>query len=75
MSSRATMPKGAKPAAPVAVPSVPAAAAAPTVTHDQIAMRAYEKWRRRGEPCDGTQQSDWLAAEAELLAECRKTKR
>jgi hypothetical protein len=45
--------------------------AAPKVTHDRIAMRAYEKWMQRG--CvHGTDQQDWLEAEAELMAETNR---
>jgi hypothetical protein len=45
---------------------------APTkVTHDRIAMRAYEKWLQRG--CHhGHDQQDWLDAEAELTAEINR---
>jgi hypothetical protein len=40
----------------------------PKVTHERIAMRAYEKWLQRG--CHhGQDQQDWLDAEAELNAE------
>jgi len=38
------------------------------IPHDKIAMRAYEKWMRRGCPPGGDVQ-DWLEAEAELRAE------
>ena len=38
------------------------------VPHDQIAMRAYEKWAKRGYS-HGRDQQDWLEAEAELRAE------
>jgi len=38
------------------------------VPHDKIAMRAYEKWVKRGRP-DGTSDKDWIEAEAELRAE------
>jgi hypothetical protein len=38
------------------------------VSHDKIAMRAYEKWCQRGRP-QGTQVQDWLEAERELQAE------
>ena len=38
------------------------------VPHDKIAMRAYDKWVKRG--CKhGCDQQDWLEAEAELRAE------
>jgi hypothetical protein len=42
------------------------------VAHERIAMRAYEKWEARGCP-HGTDQQDWLEAEAELKAEGTKT--
>jgi hypothetical protein len=38
------------------------------VPHDKIAMRAYEKWVKRGRP-QGTSDQDWMEAEAELKAE------
>lgn len=38
------------------------------VPHERIAMRAYEKWMKRGCP-QGTALQDWVEAEAELLAE------
>ena len=38
------------------------------VPHDKIAMRAYEKWCKRGRP-HGTDRQDWLEAEAELQRE------
>ena len=38
------------------------------VPHDKIAMRAYEKWIKRGRPQDSGEQ-DWLEAEAELRVE------
>jgi hypothetical protein len=45
--------------------------ATPKVTHEKIAMRAYEKWVHRG--CvHGTDQQDWLEAEAELQAEMNR---
>lgn len=38
-----------------------------SVSHDEIARRAYEIWQSRGcPPGDGSE--DWQAAEAELLA-------
>jgi hypothetical protein len=40
------------------------------VPHDKIAMRAYEKWCRRGRP-NGTDKQDWLEAEQELRQEMR----
>lgn len=39
--------------------------AAPIVTHDQIAHRAYELWLESGRPI-GKDQIIWLAAEREL---------
>jgi hypothetical protein len=42
------------------------------VPHDKIAMRAYEKWCKRGRP-HGTDKQDWLEAEAELRAEMSRT--
>jgi hypothetical protein len=50
---------------------------APTATsakvpHERIATRAYEKWCKRGRP-HGTDQRDWLEAEAELRAEYART--
>lgn len=45
--------------------------ASPKVSHDKIAMRAYQKWVQRG--CvHGTDQQDWLEAEAELQAEVNR---
>ena len=38
------------------------------IPHDKIAMRAYEKWCKRGRPM-GTEKQDWYEAEAELRAE------
>ena len=38
------------------------------IPHDKIAMRAYEKWCKRGRP-QGSDQQDWLDAERELRAE------
>jgi Protein of unknown function (DUF2934) len=38
------------------------------VPHERIAMRAYEKWMKRGCP-QGTALQDWVEAEAELVAE------
>ena len=42
------------------------------VPHDKIAMRAYEKWCKRGRP-HGTDKQDWLEAETELKAELSGT--
>jgi hypothetical protein len=38
------------------------------VPHEKIAMRAYEKWVKRGRP-QGTDKQDWIEAENELKAE------
>jgi len=38
------------------------------VPADKIAVRAYEKWCKRGQP-HGTHVQDWLEAERELQAE------
>ena len=41
------------------------------IAHEKIAMRAYEKWCKRGCP-PGTEKQDWLEAEAELRVEYSK---
>lgn len=38
------------------------------IPHDKIAMRAYDKWCKRGQP-QGTDRQDWLEAESELRTE------
>jgi hypothetical protein len=38
------------------------------IPHDKIAMRAYEKWCKRGQP-HGSDKQDWLEAEVELRNE------
>ncbi|HTU92115.1 MAG TPA: DUF2934 domain-containing protein [Gemmataceae bacterium] len=43
------------------------------VPHEKIAMRAYEKWIKRGRP-PGTGMEDWLEAESELKTEMARTK-
>ena len=43
------------------------------VPQEKIAMRAYEKWIKRGRP-QGTEMQDWLEAEMELKAEMSRTK-
>jgi hypothetical protein len=55
MSKLAT-PATAQPASPLNIP------------HDKIAMRAYEKWLKKGRP-QGTDKQDWYEAEQELRAE------
>jgi hypothetical protein len=42
------------------------------IPHDKIAMRAYEKWVKRGRP-QGTDLQDWVEAENELKAEMIRT--
>lgn len=42
------------------------------VPHDKIAMRAYEKWMKRGRP-QGTEMQDWMEAENELKTEMMRT--
>ncbi len=37
-----------------------------TLTHEQIAQRAYEIWQRKGQP-RGRDYENWVEAEAELL--------
>lgn len=55
--SRTVTPPAAQPAAPpVKLP------------YDKIAMRAYEKWVKQGQP-PGRDVQNWLEAEAELRAE------
>lgn len=43
------------------------------IPHEKIAMRAYEKWIKRGRPM-GTEMVDWLEAETELKAEMSRNK-
>jgi len=42
------------------------------IPHDKIAMRAYEKWIKRGRP-QGTEMQDWIEAENELKVEMTRT--
>ena len=42
------------------------------IPHEKIAMRAYEKWVKRGQP-QGTDVQDWMEAEAELRAEISRS--
>jgi hypothetical protein len=42
------------------------------IPHERIALRAYEKWVKRGRPA-GTDVQDWIEAEAELRAEVAAT--
>jgi hypothetical protein len=43
------------------------------IPHEKIAMRAYEKWIKRGKP-QGTEMQDWLEAEMELKSEMSRIK-
>ena len=56
MSRVVTPPVGPQTAPPVKIP------------HDKIAMRAYEKWCKRGRP-HGSDKQDWIDAERELREE------
>jgi Protein of unknown function (DUF2934) len=42
------------------------------VPHEKIAMRAYEKWCKRGCP-HGSDLQDWVEAESELRMELART--
>ena len=53
----------------VVTPSMtPPATGAVKVPHEKIAMRAYEKWCKRGY-AHGHDRQDWVDAETELRAE------
>jgi hypothetical protein len=56
----------------VTPPQTPPGSTAFKIPHEKIAMRAYEKWCKRGRP-HGTDRQDWLEAEAELKAEFART--
>ena len=66
--SRVTTPPAAK---PVTTNTTKPATAGVSVAHDRIAMRAYDKWMKRGCP-QGTDFQDWVEAEAELVAEASR---
>ena len=55
----------------VSTPTAPTTPSA-KVPHEKIAMRAFEKWCKRGRP-HGTDRQDWLEAEAELRNELNRT--
>ena len=55
----------------VVTPSTPHTTTTTMVPHDKIALRAYEKWCKRGRP-QGTEKMDWLEAEQELKMEFSK---
>jgi hypothetical protein len=63
--SRVATPRGAQPTStpPPVTMQIP---------HEKIAMRAYEKWVKRGRP-HGTDLQDWVEAEAELRAEMARS--
>jgi hypothetical protein len=42
------------------------------VPHEKIAMRAYEKWVKRGRP-QGSETQDWYEAERELRDEMMRS--
>ena len=52
----------------VTPPMAQPATAPAKIPHEKIAMRAYDKWCKRGCP-HGSDQQDWMEAEAELRAE------
>lgn len=49
--------------------AVPALAALPRLSHDEIAVAAYYRWLRRGAPLSSPEETvdDWLEAEQDLL--------
>jgi len=56
----------------VATPPMAQPASQTQVPHEKIAMRAYEKWCKRGRP-HGTHQQDWTEAETELRNEISRS--
>ena len=52
----------------IATPPTSQPASQAKVPHDKIAMRAYEKWVKRGRQ-HGSDVQDWVEAENELRAE------
>jgi hypothetical protein len=52
----------------VTPPPAPPTSPQVRIPHDKIAMRAYEKWVKRGRP-HGSDVQDWMEAEAELKSE------
>ena len=62
--SRVVTPPAAQPAQPV-TPVV-------KLPHEKIAMRAYERWVKRGRP-HGSDSQDWMEAEVELKTELMKS--
>jgi hypothetical protein len=65
--SRSTAPRvSPTPAPSTQKQTTSSSAVSQQIPREKIAMRAYEKWCQRGRPCDGSDQQDWLAAEAEI---------
>jgi hypothetical protein len=56
----------------VTPPTTPPTPSQVKIPHEKIAMRAYEKWVKRGRP-NGSDRQDWLEAEAELRVEYART--
>jgi hypothetical protein len=52
----------------VTPPVAPPVGTPAKIPHEKIAMRAYEKWCKRGRP-HGSDLQDWMEAEAELRVE------
>jgi len=50
----------------------PGATGTMTIPCEKIAMRAFEKWSKRGYP-HGSDQRDWYEAETELRMEISRT--
>lgn len=69
-AASATMPKPAKVLPLVASPPQDSATLPPAHTPDEVALRAYHNFQKRGS-ADGDHHGDWLQAEAELTAERR----
>jgi hypothetical protein len=65
--SRVVTPQTPRQASPATTTTTPF-----NIPHEKIAMRAYEKWCKRGRP-QGTHVQDWLEAETELKAEYAKS--
>ncbi len=61
-------------AAPTTGSTAPTMAPTTPVTHERVAVRAYENWVKRGRPA-GTPEQDWLKAEQELRAETKNNNR
>ena len=52
----------------IVTPSSNQSASSANVPHEKIAMRAYEKWVKKGRP-HGSHEQDWVDAERELQTE------